>query len=74
MRKVFLFKYKDRIMQDPFCVPYNLRFRYIQSYETMQVHVQLKGFSEEFGSKIYIELGNVKNSKESYMYLLIGSK
>ena len=41
----------------------------------MQVHVQLKGFSEEFGSKIYIELGNnVKNSKESYMYLLIGSK
>ena len=29
----------------------------------MQVYVQLKGFSEEFGSKIYIELGNVKNSK-----------
>ena len=47
---------------------------YIQTYEKMQVHVQLKGFSEEFGSKIYIELGNVKNSKESYMYLLIGSK
>ena len=41
----------------------------------MKVHVQLKGFSKEFGSKIYyIELGNVKNSKESYMYLLIGSK
>ena len=58
MRKVFLFKYKDRIMQDT----------------KMQVYVQLKGFSEEFGSKIYIELGNVKNSKESYMYLLIGSK
>ena len=58
MRKVFLFKYKDRIMQDT----------------KMQVHVQLKGFSEEFGSKIHIELGNVKNSKESYMYLLIGSK
>ena len=63
MRKVFLFKYKDRIMQDTFCVPYNLPFRYIQSYEKMQVHVQLKGFSEEFGSKIHIELGKVKNSK-----------
>ena len=62
-------------MQDTFCVPYDLPFRYIQSYKKMQVHVQLKGFSEEFGSKIYIELGNnVKNSKESYMYLLIGSK
>ena len=55
-------------MQDTFCDPYNLPFIHtILWKEKMQVHVQLKGFSEEFGSKIYIELGKVKNSKESYM-------